>query len=281
MNGEKWLGLRSLSRHRNGRTSWSSTRARIRRDPKGEKVVELNTLASSKALWALVRCMPELNHCPGTGVEIPIASRHRTTRGGFVNRSAVPNWDDLFDPVSDRPRILVACLGLPRSEREDCVQEAWLALLRKHPDCTLEEPDTQAWLCVVVRKKAIDHHRHRRRHPVQSIEEIEILAAKEPDGIEDEANENVVDESLFAWAIQDALSELKPVNREIFLLHAREGLDYAQIGEIFGLTPAQARDRYCRARGQLRKLLAGEPRCTHVERGGGRFDLEEWGLWDG
>ncbi len=190
-----------------------------------------------------------------------------------MNRIAVSNWDDLFDAVSDRLRILVACLGLPGSEREDCVQEAWLALLRKHPDCTLEERNTQAWLCGVVRKKAIDHHRRQRRHPVQSIEEVGKLAAKGPDRVDDD--DNVGQTTPDASAIQDALNALKPTNRELFLLHAREGLDYAQIGEIFGLTSAQARDRYCRARKQLRELLAGDPRCTHAV-GGGR-----WGIWDG
>ena len=183
-----------------------------------------------------------------------------------MNRSAVSIGSNLFDPVSDRLRILVACLGLPRSEREDCVQEAWLALLRKHPDCTLEEPDTQAWLCGVVRKKAIDHHRHRRRHPVQSIEDVGDLADKRPDGVDDD--DNVGQTTPDASAIQDALNALKPINREIFLLHAREGLDYAHIGEILGLTAAQVRSRYCRAR----KQLASDRRCVDAwlrSRGGG------------
>ena len=46
-------------------------------------------------------------------------------------------------------RLMMQC-QVPASASEDCIQEAWLALLERHPDWDLSEARASAWLLAVA-----------------------------------------------------------------------------------------------------------------------------------
>ncbi len=58
-----------------------------------------------------------------------------------------------------RLKRLAARRGVCAWDWEDCVQEAWLALLLEHPDWTLDEPRSWAFLRCVAHNKAVDVRR--------------------------------------------------------------------------------------------------------------------------
>ena len=194
-----------------------------------------------------------------------------------MNPRTDQNSIDLFDAVDARLKRLVFRLGMPAAECEDCAQDVWLAFLLGHADWALEKPYVQAWLCGVARKKAIDYHRRQHRNPVHSLDEDVVIEAHGKGGTDDAVGEKFGPTSPVLSAIQDALNELAPVSRGIFLHHARDDFDYAHIGEIVGHTPAEVRARFSRARRQLRKRLANDPRCMRAGGGG----MVGWGLWAG
>ena len=70
-----------------------------------------------------------------------------------------------------RFRRLPGRCGVGDWDWEDCVQEAYLALLVGHPDWTVDEPRAWAWLRRVARNKAVDIRRGLQRHPHRSLDE--------------------------------------------------------------------------------------------------------------
>jgi RNA polymerase sigma factor (sigma-70 family) len=72
---------------------------------------------------------------------------------------------------------------------------------------------------------------------------------------------------LHPTRVEQALQKLTHSEREALLLKSREGLSYAEIGALLGLTPAQAEARVASALVKLRARLA------HLDRPWWRF----WG----
>jgi RNA polymerase sigma factor (sigma-70 family) len=147
---------------------------------------------------------------------------------------------------------------VPVSDCEDCIQEAWLALGKAHPDWQLCESKTLAWLIAVTRNHAMMIHRRIRRHPCRNIDDVGSIpsaASFSQSGREidqDDQHQGIASE------LQDGLTRLAEVNREIVIQRAQQGLTYREIGERLGLTAEQVRLRYCRASQALRR------RCGHA-----------------
>jgi RNA polymerase sigma-70 factor, ECF subfamily len=145
---------------------------------------------------------------------------------------------------------LMRC-GVPVSACEDCAQEAWLALLSRHPDWKPDESRTWAWLLAVARNKALDFHRQSRVHRCQSLDDsFSSPFSYPPEALRevgaDSPHQEIVSE------LQDGLDRLSEVNHELFIQRVQGGLSYREIGEGLGLTPAQVKNRYHRAVKKLR-----------------------------
>ena len=69
--------------------------------------------------------------------------------------------DEQRDPVLALPR------GgrRPRRGADDCFQETFLAALRAYPKLR-DASNLRAWVLTIADRKAIDHHRSRKRAPV-------------------------------------------------------------------------------------------------------------------
>jgi RNA polymerase sigma factor (sigma-70 family) len=79
--------------------------------------------------------------------------------------------------------FLIASVG--PNDAEDCFQETFIAALRAYP--RLEDGgNLQSWLLTIAHRKAIDHHRSKKRRavPIGDLPE-KIASGGEPEGRED------------------------------------------------------------------------------------------------
>src|ERR687887_2269000 len=84
----------------------------------------------------------------------------------------LPPFQRLLDEHRDDVhRFLVASAG--PQEAEDCFQETFLAALRAYPRLR-DDGNLRGWLLTIAHRKAIDHHRARRRRatPVGDAPEV-------------------------------------------------------------------------------------------------------------
>ena len=137
----------------------------------------------------------------------------------------LPPFQTLLNANSeDIYRFLVASVG--RNEADDCFQDTLMAALRAYPDLA-EASNLRGWLFTIAHRKAIDHHRRRRRQetPVADLPEAGQEQAVEPP-----------DQAL--WA---RVRELPPKQRSSLVLRYVEDLPYRTIGEIVGCSESAAR----------------------------------------
>ena len=134
-----------------------------------------------------------------------------------------------------------------RTEAEDVCQEAFIQALAKLHECRVPER-FPAWLAVIVRN--VGHNRRRYSHlrRTDSIVDHAELATHVP-----------TDEATHRRELRDqllrALAHLRPVQREVVLLHDLEGLRHREIAARIGLSEAMSRRHLSDARARLRALL--------------------------
>ncbi len=126
---------------------------------------------------------------------------------------------------------------MSKEDADDLVQDVFLTAMQKLE--TLREPAAfGAWVCMIARTKAIDHHR---RAPKRADPEPEP-AAEDPDRLEAER----------ALA---AIRSLPDAYRETLTLRLVEGLTGPEIAERTGLTPESVRVNLHRGMKMLREKL--------------------------
>ncbi len=138
-----------------------------------------------------------------------------------------------------------------RPAAEDVAQEA-VARVVQHRDTYRGEGDFYAWACAIAvnlcrGKRKADRHR-------PALMDQRILEQSDvTDPRHGPATSVVLHESHDRAAV--AVRALSPLLREVFILHYIEGLPYASVAEILGITSGAARLRAKRARESLRANL--------------------------
>jgi RNA polymerase sigma-70 factor (ECF subfamily) len=128
-----------------------------------------------------------------------------------------------------------------RADADDCVQEALITAWDKLP--TLDDPSrVRAWLTTIVSRKATDRIRSRRND--DGIDELEI----ESDGPGPERQAIAASQLK---ALREALDELTPEQRTVWLLKEVGGHSYEEIAEQLDTTAVTVRGRLARARAAL------------------------------
>jgi RNA polymerase sigma-70 factor (ECF subfamily) len=133
------------------------------------------------------------------------------------------------------------------ADADDVVQDAFLIAFRKLH--TASEPQQfRAWFLRIVRNRAynvMDFHRVRRH---------DELSGGEAASVESDPQSRA-ERSDTRAAIARALAKLKPVLREVFLLHDAEGFQHAEIAELLGVSELMSRKHLMNARRLLRGVL--------------------------
>lgn len=130
---------------------------------------------------------------------------------------------------------------------DDATAEAFAIAWRRRDE--LPEGDAlRLWLLGTVRRVlANDHRGDRRRANLRA----KLEAAPPPRPADDPA-----DEATTSPALWEALAALSPVDRDLLLMRAWDGLAVTDIAALLGCTPNAASIRLTRARDRLAQALA-------------------------
>jgi RNA polymerase sigma-70 factor (ECF subfamily) len=134
---------------------------------------------------------------------------------------------------AQRPRLLRVAYATTGSlaEAEDCVQEAWLRLLRVPDPGSIR--DLAAWLTTTVSRLALDApgsaRARRERYVGPWLPEplVEDLRGTDP------ADRVTLDESV-SMALLVVLERLSPAERTSFLLHDVFGMSFTDVAGVVG-----------------------------------------------
>lgn len=173
-----------------------------------------------------------------------------TARGELLDAKAGDRaaFERLVAPVHDAARALAVRMLGNLDDAEDAMQDALIKTYRglaALPD----DVDFRGWLLRVVYHQALDGLRRRRTRARHE--------AAQPVGTAGAAgDESARRETL--RRVHEVMAELPDKQRAALHLRVHEGLDYARIGAVLGLTPASARVYVVRARSHLRDRLGTE-----------------------
>jgi RNA polymerase sigma-70 factor, ECF subfamily len=135
----------------------------------------------------------------------------------------------------------------------DIAQDTFIKAYRKL-DQLASASSTRSWLYRIATNTAIDEmRRHRPTMPIDGSEERPVELPDGGPGPETQVLSGLLDER-----IGRALLRLKPNHRQCLILSDIEDMSAGQIGEVLGMSSGAVRVLLCRARGEMRRLLATE-----------------------
>lgn len=138
------------------------------------------------------------------------------------------------------------------AEAEDAVQEGYVraygALAGFRGDSRLS-----TWLTRIIVNQALER---KRRRPLASEDEAELDSLVEQDGeAQPETPETLAMRSELRRLIEAAVDSLPEAYRSVFILRAAEGLSVEETAASLGISEANTKVRFLRARAQLRQIL--------------------------
>ena len=165
--------------------------------------------------------------------------------------TAIRRRDAEFTGLQQRVfQVAYMILG-DRASSEDVAQET-IARVVEHRDSYRGEGDFFAWACAIAvnlcRGKRKADKRRPRLMDQQNLERTELQSPNHGP-----ATSVVLHESHERAAV--AVRSLSPILRDVFILHYIEGIPYADIARILGITSGAARLRARRAREALKSNL--------------------------
>lgn len=131
-----------------------------------------------------------------------------------------------------------------RSSAEDVLQETVIKII-EGIGTYRKGGNAKAWILTIARNTALDMKRRQ-----GSTVDIDEYANQDADGFSYGPED--IGRRLM---LEDALSTLDTVSRQIVILKAVAGLRHAQIGELLGLTADAVRKRYRRALTRLAEIV--------------------------
>jgi RNA polymerase sigma-70 factor, ECF subfamily len=148
--------------------------------------------------------------------------------------------ETLFALYQDRLRRYLGRASGETDLARDLTQEVFLRISRVAIPVAPEN-QLAGWLFRIARNVVLDHHRQRNRRPEEAV------------GTFDRARGASQETTA---ALNQALSTLPELERDVFLMREVSGLSYDDIAKACELTPDAVRNRIHRARLQLREVLA-------------------------
>lgn len=162
-------------------------------------------------------------------------------------------------------RVYSLCLRMTRSvsEADDLTQDVFVQLFRKLKTFR-GEASFATWLHRLTVNEVLMHFRKAAVRPEQTIEDPPIQVVG---GTENPARMSLLDRI----SLDEALTQLPPGYRAVFVLHDVEGYEHHQIGKMLGCAVGTSKSQLHKARMKLRRLLkkqtpprhAGYESCAH------------------
>jgi RNA polymerase sigma factor (sigma-70 family) len=134
-----------------------------------------------------------------------------------------------------------------RMEAEDVMQEAFLSAFR-NINTYKEEVSFGAWLRKIVVNRSLDVLKKRKL-------DQEPLDERRTNIIDDDDSEVLSETNQRVAEVKQIIAELPESYRILITLHLIEGYDHEEISEILGMSNANVRTTYSRARKKLQDML--------------------------
>jgi RNA polymerase sigma-70 factor, ECF subfamily len=148
-------------------------------------------------------------------------------------------------------RVYSICLRMTGNvaEAEDLTQEVFIQLNRKLGSFRGESAFT-TWLHRLTVNQVLMHFRKRSVRSELTTDDGEMPDSVDPDTINPEAMP-IVDRI----ALENAIAQLPPGYRSVFVLHDIEGYEHEEIAKMLGCSAGTSKSQLHKARFKLRKLL--------------------------
>ena len=145
-----------------------------------------------------------------------------------------------------------------RQDAEDLSQEVWLKAYQALGTFR-GESSFYTWLRKITINCFLNHRRSRRYSWRGQKTDIQLLGVDSIEGNEPPASdlnsETVLHDKILAGRVMEAMSELTPPQRLIFLLKHHEGMTYEEIAKAVGCSTGTAKKSVSRAVAKLREHL--------------------------
>jgi RNA polymerase sigma-70 factor, ECF subfamily len=145
------------------------------------------------------------------------------------------------------------------ADAEDAAQEAFLKAFR-NLDKFRGEAKFSTWLISITLNEARSRLRQKKTAKTDSLDELTDGGHVSPALLRDwrEIPSQALERQEVRLLLQDAITDLPPIYREVFVLRDIEDLSVNQSAEALGISVAAAKVRLHRARLMLQKRLAPE-----------------------
>ena len=159
-------------------------------------------------------------------------------------------------------RVYAQCLRMTRSvaEAEDLTQEVFIQLYRKLGTFRGESLFT-TWLHRLTTNAVLMHFRKIAARPEQTTDDAETLNSF-VGGTPNHNSSSLIDRI----ALDEAIEQLSPGYRAVFILHDLEGYEHHQIGKMLGCAVGTSKSQLHKARMKLRRLLRPRKRAAFPRR---------------
>ena len=148
-------------------------------------------------------------------------------------------------------RVYAQCLRMTRSvaEAEDLTQEVFIQLYRKLKTFRGDSLFT-SWLHRLTANAVLMHFRKVAARPELATDDTETLSSF-AGAAPNHNNSSVIDRI----ALEEAIQQLSPGYRAVFILHDMEGYEHHQISQMLGCAVGTSKSQLHKARMKLRRLL--------------------------
>ena len=166
-------------------------------------------------------------------------------------------------------RVYSICFRMVRnaSDAEDLTQQVFIQLFRKL-DTFRGESSFTTWLHRMTVNQVLMHFRRRVVKTEKTTEDGET-PIRVVSGTENPSRMALIDRI----ALNQAIGQLPPGYRMVFILHDLEGFEHDQIGKMLGCAVGTSKSQLHKARQRLRQLLMGRRRTTPQKRNTARAQL--------
>lgn len=167
-------------------------------------------------------------------------------------------WDHFYDYCAE---VINQCPGvrkLSSTDREDCVQEVMMELVRRFGDRRPESmrDELTGWIRVLSRNKAADILRRRYRRPEVGFDDGSGSTLPDDGGPGPDPQLERGEYVSLVWEALGSLDQEVPVTSYlIFFLRTIENWSIPEIAELFQISPEQARARCHRVKKRFGAIL--------------------------
>jgi len=159
------------------------------------------------------------------------------------------SFDDVFEAeLAPLHRYLARRLGSEIAD--DLAAEVFAVAFRKWAD--LDSRPVRPWLYGIA-ANLVKHHWRKEQRMLRALARV----ARDPAPDEDELSVERLDAQAARAGVGEALSDLRPVEREVLLLHAWAELSNSEIADALSLPLGTVKSHLSRGRDRVRNRLIG------------------------